>query len=131
MAKAVKAKQLIFSLPNKIGLLSEVATAIAAANVNIEAVCAYERGYGYFMMVTDNNAKAKRVLSKMGAEVHVEDVLFFEVPNNVGQLEKVAKKIADAGIDIHFVYGSPGKGKTASLVLKTANDRKTAKVIAA
>ena len=79
MAKAVKAKQLIFSLPNKIGLLSEVATAIAAANVNIEAVCAYERGYGYFMMVTDNNAKAKRILSKMGAEVHVEDVLSLEV----------------------------------------------------
>jgi hypothetical protein len=131
MAKAVKAKQLIFSLPNKVGLLSEVASAIAAANVNIEAVCAYERGYGYFMMVTDNNTKAKKVLSKMGAEVHVEDVLSVEVPNKVGQLEKVAKKIAEAGIDIHFVYGSPGKGKTATLVLKTANDRKTAKVIAA
>jgi hypothetical protein len=131
MAKAVKSKQLIFSLPNKVGLLSEVASAIAAANVNIEAVCAYERGYGYFMMVTDNNTKAKKVLSKMGAEVHVEDVLSVEVPNKVGQLEKVAKKIAEAGIDIHFVYGSPGKGKTATLVLKTANDRKTAKVIAA
>ena len=131
MAKAVKAKQLIFSLPNKVGLLSEVASAIAAANVNIEAVCAYERGYGYFMMVTDNVAKAKKVLTKIGAEVHVEDVLSLEVPNKVGQLEKVAKKIAEAGIDIHFVYGSPGKGKTATLVLKTANDRKTAKVIAA
>ena len=92
MAKAVKSKQLIFSLPNKVGLLSEVASAIAAANVNIEAVCAYERGYGYFMMVTDNNTKVKKVLSKMGAEVHVEDVLSVEVPNKVGQLEKVAKK---------------------------------------
>jgi hypothetical protein len=43
MAKAVKSKQLIFSLPNKIGLLSEVATAMAAAKVNIEALCAYEK----------------------------------------------------------------------------------------
>ena len=102
MAKAVKAKQLIFSLPNKIGLLSEVATAIAAANVNIEAVCAYERGYGYFMMVTDNNAKAKRILSKMGAEVHVEDVLSLEVPNKVGQLEKVAKIVRSGELERDF-----------------------------
>lgn len=129
MAKAVKSKQLIFSLPNKIGLLAEVATALAAAKVNIEAICAYERGYGYFMMVTDNNAKAKKVISKMGAEVHIEDVMALEVPNRVGQLEKVSKKIADAGIDIHFIYGSPGKGKTAVLVLKTGDDKKTMKLI--
>lgn len=129
MAKAVKSKQLIFSLPNKIGLLAEVAAALAAAKVNIEAICAYERGYGYFMMVTDNNAKAKKVISKMGAEVHIEDVMALEVPNRVGQLEKVSKKIADAGIDIHFIYGSPGKGKTAVLVLKTGDDKKTMKLI--
>jgi hypothetical protein len=129
MATAVKAKQLIFSLPNKIGLLSEVAAALAAAKVNIEALCAYERGYGYFMMVTDNNAKAKKVIAQMGAEVHIEDVLALALPNKVGQLEKVSKKIADAGIDIHFIYGCPGKGKAASLVLKTGSDRKALKII--
>lgn len=129
MAKAVKTKQLIFSLANKIGLLSEVATAIAAAKVNIEALCAYERGYGYFMMVTDNTAKAKKVITQMGAEVHVEDVIALEVPNKVGQLEKISKQIADARIGIHFIYGSPGKGKTAILVLKTGNDKKTLKVV--
>jgi hypothetical protein len=129
MAKAVKSKQLIFSLPNRIGLLAEVAAALAAAKVNIEAVCAYERGYGYFMMVTDNTTKAKKVISGMGAEVLVEDVMILEVPNRVGQLEKVSKQIATAGIDIHFVYGSPGKGKTAVLVLKTGNDKKALKLI--
>jgi hypothetical protein len=129
MAKAVKSKQLIFSLPNKIGLLAEVAAALASAKVNIEAICAYERGYGYFMMVTDNNARAKKVMSGMGAEVLVEEVIALEVPNRVGQLEKVSKQIAAAGIDIHFIYGSPGKGKTAVLVLKTGDDKKTLKLI--
>lgn len=129
MAKAVKSKQLIFSLPNKIGLLAEVTAALAAVKLNIEAICAYERGYGYFMMVTDNNAKAKKVISKMGAKVHVEDVIALEVPNRFGQLEKISKQIADACIDIHFIYGSPGKGKTAILILKTGNDRKALKLI--
>ena len=129
MAKAIKSKQLIFSLPNRIGLLAEVAAALAAAKVNIEALCAYERGYGHFMMVTDNNARAKKVISGMGADVHVEDVIILQLPNRVGQLEKVSKRIADNGIDIHFIYGSPGQGKTAVLVLKTGNDKKALTLI--
>jgi len=60
MAKAMKSKQFTFSLPNRIGLLSEVATALADAKVNIEAICAYERGYGFFMMIADDPAKAKK-----------------------------------------------------------------------
>jgi hypothetical protein len=124
MAKARKVKQLSFSLPNKIGLLAEVTGALAAVNVNIEAICAYERGYGFFMMVTDNHTKAKNVITKMEGVVHLEDVIAVEVPNKVGELEKVTKKIAKAGIDTLFVYGSPSDGKKGILILKTANDRK-------
>ncbi len=129
MAKTLKSKQLTFSLPNKIGLLSDVAEAVAAAKVNIESICAYERGYGFFMMVVDDPAKAKKVLTRMGAKVHVEDVILLQLPNRVGQLEKVSKKISDAGINIIFLYGSPGKGKTGTLVIQTANNRKAMKLL--
>ncbi len=131
MAKARKVKQLSFSLPNKIGLLAEVTGAVAAANVNIEAICAYERGYGFFMMVTDNHAKAKKVITKMEGVVHLEDVIALELPNKVGELENVTKKIAAAGIDILFVYGSPGDGKKGTMVLKTANDGKALRLLKA
>jgi len=129
MAKAKKVKQLSFSLPNKIGLLAEVTGALAAANVNVESICAYERGYGFFMMVTDNHTKAKKVIEKMGGMVHLEDVLAVDLPNKVGQLEKVTKAVAKAGIDIHFVYGSPGDGKKGIMILKTAHDNKALKLI--
>jgi len=129
MAKARKVKQLSFSLPNKIGLLAEVTGALAAVDVNIEAICAYERGYGFFMMVTDNHTKAKNVITKMEGVVHLEDVIAVELPNKVGQLEKVMKKVAKAGIDTLFVYGSPGDGKNGVMVLKTANDRKAMKLL--
>jgi len=129
MAKAKKVKQLSFSLPNKIGLLAEVTEALAAANVNVESICAYERGYGFFMMVTDNHTKAKKVIEKMGGMVHLEDVLAVDLPNKVGQLEKVTKAVAKAGIDIHFVYGSPADGKKGIMILKTAHDNKALKLI--
>src|SRR4030042_828247 len=129
MAKAMKMKQLSFSLPNRIGLLSELSSFLTAAKINIEAICAYGMGEeGYFMIVTDNNTKAKKVISQMGAEVKVEEVIAAEVPNKVGQLREVAKKISDAGVDIHYVYGSPVKGKM-TLIFKTADDKKALKAL--
>lgn len=130
--KVSKAKQLNFSLPNKIGLLFEVAAALTAAGVNIEAVCAYDTDEeGYFMLVADNAAKAKKVITKMAGEVKSVDVFYVEVPNKPGQLQAVSKKISDAGVDIEYMYGSPGKGKTATLVFKTDDDRKAIKVLSA
>lgn len=124
MIKATKAKQLSFILPNKIGLLSEMTSFITAAKINIEAICAYEMGdEGYFMLITDNNIKAKKILSHMGAEVRLEDVIAVNMSNKFGQLQRVAKKISDAGIDISYCYGSPVKGKM-TVIFKTTNDKK-------
>jgi hypothetical protein len=131
MAKAIKVKQLLFSLPNNVGLLMEITGVLAKAKINVEAICAYawEELDASFMMVTDNNTKAKKVLSKMGAKVELEEVLALEVPNKVGELNKATKKIAFAGIDIYYLYGSPAKGKM-TLILKTENDKKALKALA-
>ena len=131
MAKASKVKQLFFSLPNNVGLLMEITEVLAKAKINVEAICAYawEELEASFMIVTDNNTKAKKVLSKMGAKVELEEVLALEVPNKVGELHKATKKIAFAGIDIYYLYGSPAKGKM-TLIFKTENDKKALKALA-
>ena len=129
MAKTMKMKQLSFSLPNRIGLLSELSSFLTAAKINIEAICAYGMGdEGYFMIVTDNNAKAKKVISQMGAEVKVEEVIAVEMPNKVGQLRQAAKRISDAGVDIDYVYGSPVQGKM-TVIFKTADDKRAMKAL--
>ena len=129
MIKAMRAKQLSFSLPSKIGLLAEVSALITAAKINIEAICAYEMSdQGFFMLMTDNPAKTKKILSHMGAEVSVDETITATLPNKIGQLQNVAQKISDAGIDIYYIYGSPVKGKM-TLILKTSNDKKTVKVL--
>jgi len=129
MAIAKRARQLTFTLPNRVGLLAEVTSFIATAKVNIEAICAYGRGdEGVFMIVTDNNVKAKKILSHMGAEVKTEDVIIVEVPNKPGQLHMASKKIADAAVDIAYVYASPSKGRM-NLVFKTDNTQKALKAV--
>lgn len=130
MAKAKKSKQLSFSLSNRVGLLSEVSKSLADAKVNMNAICAYAIGKkAYFMLITDKNAQAKKALSKIKRRVEEEDVVSVEMPNRVGELQKAAKKISDAGIDIIYMYGTAGSGKTSFCVFKTIDDKKAIKAI--
>lgn len=129
MAKARKVKEISFSVPNKVGLLSEVTAAIAGARVNINAICAYAmENNAFFMLTTSSNAKAKKALAALGLGITEKDVVEVEMPNKPGELEKVAKKIADAGIDIQYVYSTAGGGKV-TCVFHSADDPKAIKVI--
>jgi hypothetical protein len=130
MAKAKKSKQLSFEMPNKVGLLAAVSSAVADAKVNITAICAYGMGKkAYFMILTESSAKVKKVLGSLKTKVEEEDVVTVELPNKPGELGKVAKKIADAGVDILYLYGTAGTGKTSICVFKTANDNTAIKAI--
>lgn len=129
MANARRAREISFTMPNRVGLLSEVTTAIAKAKANITAICAYGmENSAYFMLTTDSNAKAKKALAPLGMGIEEKDVLQVEMPNKPGELQKVAKKIADAGIDIQYAYATAGGGKT-TCVFKSADDQKAIKAI--
>ena len=86
-------------------------------------------GRAYFMLITDSNAKAKKALTSVGVNVKEEDVISVEMPNKSGELQRVAKKISDAGINIHYIYGTAGAGKTSVCIFKTADDKMAIKVI--
>lgn len=130
MAKAKKVKQLSFEMPDRAGLLSEFTAAIAKAKVNINAICAYGMdNRAYFMLNTEGNAKAKKALASLAGAINEENVVSVEMPNKVGELQKVSKRIADAGINIFYMYGTVGAGKSSTCIFKTEDDKKTIKVI--
>lgn len=130
MAKAKKVKEIGFTMPNKVGLLSEITTAIAGAKVNITAICAYGmEESAYFMLTTDSNAKAKKVLAPLGMAIEEKDVVEVEVQDKPGELQKVAKKIADAGIDIEYMYATAGAAKKETCIFMTSDNAKAIKVI--
>jgi hypothetical protein len=130
MAKAKRVKEISFTLSNRVGLLSEVTTAIAGAKVNITVIGAYTKeNNAYFMLTTDSNARTKKALASLGVGIEEKEVVEVEMPNKPGELQKVAKRIADAGIDIEYMYATAGAGKTATCVFKTADNNKAIKAI--
>jgi hypothetical protein len=131
---AKTAKEITATFQDRIGLTAKVAAAVAAANVNILAATGYSasgmRRNATFNLIVDDFVKAERALEKIGAEdIHEESVIMVETPNRVGALEQVAKIIADAGIDIYYFYATTSSGKTATSVIKTADDARTIKAL--
>ena len=131
MAKAKKVKQLSFMMRDRAGLLSEITTTLASAKVNINAICAYGmQGEANFMFTPDSMAKAKKALAKLGVvELKENDVFAVEMTNKPGELQKVAKKIADAGINIIYMYGTTTAGRSATCVFATSDDAQAIKTI--
>lgn len=120
--------------PDTIGLTAKVAEAVAGENVNILAATGYSasglREKATFTLVVDDYPAAERALQRIGAnEIHESTVLLVETPNRVGALERCAKAIADAGINIFYFYATTSSGDTATTVMKTADDKKAIQVL--
>jgi hypothetical protein len=120
--------------PDTIGLTAKVAEAVAGENVNILAATGYSasglREKATFTLVVDDYARAERALERIGAnEIHESTVLMVETPNQVGALERIAKLIADAGINIYYFYATTSSGATATTVIKTADDNKAIRAL--
>ena len=94
-------------LPNKVGALAAAAKALAAAKVNIEGISVVETAdTGEVRMLVNDAHKAEKALVRAGigySKQAVEVVLLKDTP---GSLALFASKLAKAGVDIHYVYGS-------------------------
>ena len=50
-------------------------------------------------------------------------------PNSPGALNEIAHKLADADIDIEFVYASTGNGPETTIILNTSNNVMAAEIL--
>jgi hypothetical protein len=125
MAKATSVKLLSFSIPNKVGQLAAVTAALGDAGVNINALRAAEAGSNAEVVIAVKNAaKAKKALGPLGIEPKEIDALCVEMPNKAGRLQKVAKKLADAGVNVQSTWATGFTGKTTSCVIVASDHQK-------
>jgi len=106
-------------LENKPGQLAKVAGALKRAKVNILAISVVDSAdTGVVRLVTDNTAKAARALTRSGMKPMRQSVLVVYPPNVPGAMEGLSAKLAKAGVNINYSYGSaPKRMKDGMLVL--------------
>ena len=124
----MKRKQITAYLPNKPGALSKVARAMAAAKVNIDGISVAEStDTGVVRMVVDKAAACQKALAKAGIGCTAQSVEVVPLADKPGSLAAVTTKLAKAGVNINYIYGTTckcGCDCECNLVISASNLKK-------
>ena len=103
-------KDLTVSLEDKPGTLAALGEALGGGGVNIEGLCAVtNEGRGIIHILVQDAAKARSALEGAGIKVEGEsEAMVSELPmdrvERPGTLGEMARKVADAGVNVQVVY---------------------------
>ena len=104
------------------GINAALAEALGKAGVNIEGMFSYGK-FGEIHILVEDTGAAHRAVEEVGFEVSEErDVLVLDVEDKPGEWGEVARRIADAGVNIDFHYLA-----TRSRIVVAADDLEKAR----
>jgi hypothetical protein len=124
-------KQLALFLENRPGMLARVCDALSAANINIYAISTSDTvDHAVVRMVVSDPQKAMYVFEEHGTLVVEDDVLMVSGDNKPGSLAKMARRLADAKINIEYTYcATPPDAKKGLVILRVSDPKKALKVL--
>ena len=101
-------RQFVVQVPNRPGQMAELAEQMAAAGVDLRAIGGGGLGdYGHFILTSADDDGARRVLEE-GSWTFIEgESLLAEVDDRPGGMARVARELADAGVNVlgHLFLG--------------------------
>ena len=101
------ATDLTVILRNVPGTIADLGEAAEAAGINLMGACGFESGgEGVTHVLVDGDASAaRRAFEDAGMEVRGErEVLVVDVEDTPGGLGRVARRFADAGVNVDLIY---------------------------
>ncbi len=114
------------TVEDKPGELARIADTLAVAKVNIISISTdrHEDGTTTLRMVTDDLERAAAVLKKAKVEYRLTALLTVTLPDQPGQLARVAKQLAQAGVNIEHLYLVDKVSGKRTIALVTDDDEK-------
>ncbi len=99
-------KEITIIAGNDVGSLAQVAETLGSVGVNIEAISAYGLdGKAVFRVITSDVTTAIKALSRLpNVQVKEADTIIYKMINRPGELGKIARKLANKGINLESLY---------------------------
>lgn len=118
-------------LENKPGRLAKICSALAQEKVDIRAITVMETdGPSVLRFVTTDLDTTKKVLTSLGTEYKITEVLAVQMENRTGALAKVLEKLAEEHINIEYAYASTLAAPGKSLgIFYTTNPKRALQVL--
>lgn len=97
--------EFIVRMENRPGRLASLTEALAAFGVNIEALTAYGHdGESTVRLIVDDAITTRHVLEEADLAHEEHTVLTAHLPHRPGELARLTRLIADAGVNIDAIY---------------------------
>lgn len=97
--------QLSVFISNEAGQVSEVTRLLGEAGVNIRGFSISDTAeYGVLRLIVDKPQRAAEMLREAGFTVKDAQVVCVDLPDHPGGLAGVLKVVAEAGVNIEYVY---------------------------
>lgn len=93
-------------LENRPGTIADMGEAIAKAGINLSGVCGFPcEGVGVLHVLVDDPEEAANALASAGLTVRGHrEVLVVSIENEPGELGSLARRFADAGVNVDLLY---------------------------
>ena len=125
------ATQLALFLENRPGTLARVCDALHTARINIFAISISDTvDHSVVRMVVSDARKALLLFEEHGTLVVESEVLMITGDNKPGSLARIAHKLANARINIEYLYSaSHPEARKGLLILRVNNAKKALKAL--
>ncbi|MCH7813416.1 MAG: ACT domain-containing protein [Planctomycetes bacterium] len=121
--KAERVEQISIFLKNRAGVVADLCTALTEQHINIRALTVMDTvDVGTLRMVVDDVELAKTALGNTGAAYIIVPVVALAIENAPGAFARVARTMAQAGVNIEYVYASAIGGSERSLGIFRVNN---------
>jgi hypothetical protein len=118
-------------LENKPGRLAKICSALAQEKVDIQALSVMEtEGPSVLRFVTSNLEATKTVLTSLGTEYRISEVLAVQMENRTGALARVLERLAEEHINVEYAYVSTAAAPGKSLgIFHMSNPKRAAQIL--
>lgn len=95
-------------LENKPGRLAKICSALALEKIDIHALCVMDTpDRSVLRLVTNDLEPTRKILTALGTESEVREVVAVEMENRPGGLAKILERLAAEHINIDYAYVAP------------------------
>ena len=120
-------KQISIFVENKSGRLAEITAAIAAAGIDIRALSiADTTNFGILRLIVDKPDEAEAALKAAGLTVSLTNVIAIGIPDQPGGFAAAMRALADASIDIEYMYAFISRDEGRACVILRVEDNAAA-----
>jgi hypothetical protein len=125
------AQEVTAYLENKPGRLAKICSALAQQKVDISALSIMEtEGPSVLRLVTSDLEATKSVLTSLGTEYRISEVLALQMENKTGALARVLERLAEEHINVEYAYVSASSEPGKSLgIFHTSNPKRAVQIL--